>query len=338
MNNNLFDRPLIIVAAPRSGSSFLFELLTKLTAFYTIGGESHAIIEGISKFNIFSNNNLSSNVLTAKDIDQQSKKLLIERFTLELRDKDNQRWITKDNRPTQIRFLEKTPKNALRIEMLLELFPDAQFLYLYRDPKSNISSIIDAWDSGHFVTYPTLEGRSTPWSLLLPENWQDYSSAKVEEIAAFQWQSTNQTIVDKLSSLEKNTSLAINYTELRENTEKTLKKICDFCQIEFDFSDLNIAKSTQSAHTLTAPKKDKWKKNADKLSTVLPNLSDTILKIQKFAPHFNKDLFDISIINSDKIEKETSTKKPMIAAETNRNSPCFCKSGKRFKHCHGIAR
>lgn len=337
MNSNLFDRPLIIVAAPRSGSSYLFELLTKLTGFYTIGGESHGIIEGISKFNIFSNNELTSNVLTAKDIDQQSKKLLIEQFTLELRDKNNQKWITKENRPTQIRFLEKTPKNALRIEMLLELFPDAQFLYLYRDPKSNISSIIDAWNSGQFVTYPKLEGRDKPWSLLLPENWKDYSNAKVEEIAAFQWSSTNQTIVNKLSSLEENTSLAINYTELRENTELTLKKICAFCQIDSDFSDLSIAKSTQSIHTLTAPKKNKWKKNAGKLSTVLSNLKDTVDRIQKFAPHFNKKLFDISIMDSDKIDEVTPLEKP-IPAETNRNSPCFCKSGKRFKHCHGVVR
>jgi hypothetical protein len=337
LNNDLFDRPLIIVAAPRSGSSFLFELLTKLTDFYTIGGESHTIIEGISKFNFFTNHELNSNVLTAKDIDQQSKKLLLERFTLELRDKNNNKWITKKNRPSRIRFLEKTPKNALRIEMLLEVFPDAQFIYLYRDPKSNISSIIDAWDSGKFVTYPKLEGRDKPWSLLLPEDWQNYSIANIEEIATFQWQSTNQTIIDKLSALDENRYLSINYTELRENTELTIQKISDFCQIEADFLDLNIAKSTQSSYTLTAPKEDKWKKNSGKLYTVLLSLRETVKKIKAFAPHFSDDLFDISIKDSDKIDDAISLEKS-IPAEINRNTPCFCKSGKRFKHCHGIVR
>ena len=66
------------------------------------------------------------------------------------------------------RLLEKTPKNALRIPFLAHAFPDARFVYLYRDPRETVSSMLDAWRSERFVTYRDLPGwEGPPWSLLL---------------------------------------------------------------------------------------------------------------------------------------------------------------------------
>src|SRR5262249_26964354 len=45
-------KPVFIVSPPRSGSSLLFETLAKAPAVYTIGGESHAIFEGMPALNI----------------------------------------------------------------------------------------------------------------------------------------------------------------------------------------------------------------------------------------------------------------------------------------------
>src|SRR5207248_425512 len=45
--HDIFDRPVIIVAAPRSGSTLLFETLAGSPDFFTVGGESHEVIEGI---------------------------------------------------------------------------------------------------------------------------------------------------------------------------------------------------------------------------------------------------------------------------------------------------
>lgn len=43
----VFDRPIFIVSAPRSGSTLLFEVLSKVRDIYTIGGESHQMIEQV---------------------------------------------------------------------------------------------------------------------------------------------------------------------------------------------------------------------------------------------------------------------------------------------------
>ena len=47
----LFDRPVIILAAPRSGSTLLFETLAAAKDAWTIGGESHHVIEGLQSLN-----------------------------------------------------------------------------------------------------------------------------------------------------------------------------------------------------------------------------------------------------------------------------------------------
>ena len=43
-----FDRPVFLISSPRSGSTFLFETLARAKDVYTIGDESHGLIEGIS--------------------------------------------------------------------------------------------------------------------------------------------------------------------------------------------------------------------------------------------------------------------------------------------------
>ncbi|MDT8282266.1 MAG: hypothetical protein RQ982_05560, partial [Gammaproteobacteria bacterium] len=64
-----FNKPVIILAAPRSGSTLLFELLSKAKDIWTIGDESHAVFESIARFN--PNSGLcNSNRLLATDADE----------------------------------------------------------------------------------------------------------------------------------------------------------------------------------------------------------------------------------------------------------------------------
>ena len=45
----------------------------------------------------------------------------------------------------RIRMLEKTPKNSLRIPFLAAVFPEARFIYLHRDPREVLASMMEAW-------------------------------------------------------------------------------------------------------------------------------------------------------------------------------------------------
>ncbi|MGD9982153.1 MAG: aspartyl/asparaginyl beta-hydroxylase domain-containing protein, partial [Hyphomonadaceae bacterium] len=50
-----FDRPIFIVNPPRSGSSLLFETLAQAPKVYTVGGESHGVIEGVRGLGVLAN-------------------------------------------------------------------------------------------------------------------------------------------------------------------------------------------------------------------------------------------------------------------------------------------
>src|SRR3546814_8582968 len=98
-------------------------------------------------------------------------------------------------------MLEKTPKNALRIPLLHKVFPDARFIYLHRDPRQVLGSMLDGWQSGGFRMYSALPGWQGPaWSFLLVPGWRELSGKPLEDIVAAQWARTSQVLLDDLDA------------------------------------------------------------------------------------------------------------------------------------------
>jgi uncharacterized protein (TIGR03032 family) len=263
-------RPVFIVAAPRSGSSLLFELLTLSPDVWTIGGESHLIIEGIDALKP-ANRNFNSNALTEADATPEISAQLQQSFLKELRNRHG------NGLPATagaVRMLEKTPKNALRIPFLAKAFPDARFIYLYRDPAPNISSIIDAWRSERFVTYPELPDWNGPkWSLLLIPGWRELNGKPLAEIATQQWVTANQTILDELGQIPADRWCTASYDEILANPQALAQRLCDFAHVGWD---QNIKeKLPESKHTLTPPDPDKWRRNEAEMAPFL-NATDAI--------------------------------------------------------------
>ena len=162
----LFDRPIIILAAPRSGSTLLFETLAEARDVWTIGGESHRVIEGVKALNVNAGQ-VDSNRLTAIHASAPIVRFMRRRFARLLRDRDGREFF---HHPAirRLRFVEKTPKNALRLPFMEKVFPGALYIFLFRDVRANLSSMMEAWRSGRWVTYPQLPGwQGPPWSLLL---------------------------------------------------------------------------------------------------------------------------------------------------------------------------
>jgi len=59
-------------------------------------------------------------------------------------------------------------------------FPDATFVYLYRDPVESLLGMLEAWESGRFVTYPQLpEWEGQEWSMLLVPGWRDLADRRL---------------------------------------------------------------------------------------------------------------------------------------------------------------
>lgn len=272
------NQPVIIVSPPRAGSTLLFETLAKAPGIHTIGGESHAIIESIDALHPRSRD-YRSNVLLADDATPEITERLVNAFASAAVDRRGQR---PESEP--FRLLEKTPKNSLRVLFFDKVFPDAKFLYLYRDPRQQLSSMLDAWRSGRFVTYPGLPGWSGyDWSLVLVPGWRNLAGKTLPEIVVQQWARTTQTLLDSLERIPPARWGVASYDQLLENPQAEIERLCRFLGLEWD--QTLGEKLPLAQHTLTEPNPDKWKANWPELEPFVEAVAPVIKRAEDVFGH-----------------------------------------------------
>lgn len=273
----VLDRPIVILSAPRAGSTLLFETLAQAAGVYTIGGESHQLIESIAALRP-GRGVVRSNRLTRRDATSEIVAELRKRFGGRIHDRDG-----KPPPPgARARLLEKTPKNALRVPFLLEVFPDAQFIFLQRERRANLSSMMQAWRAKGWITYRQLPGWPGPWSLLLPPGYERLQGRPLEEVVAFQWRVANETILDDLSDLPRERWTTVRYESLLANPQAEIGKLLGFAGLAMD-SRLEgyLSKPLPlSKYTQTRPDPDKWKQNEAEIERVMPQLEDIARRLE----------------------------------------------------------
>lgn len=252
--DELFERPLFIVSPPRSGSTLLFETLAAAPGLYSPGDESHALIEGVPGLSP-SAHDWESNRLLAAHAGEPAIAALRERFFRQLRDREG-----RQPAAGPVRMLEKTPKNALRIPFLRTVFPQARFVFLYREPRQVLASMIDGWRSGQFQTYPRLPGWDGPaWSFLLTAGWRQLAGRPLEEIVAAQWAATMQVLLDDLAALPDGQWIGIEHGRFLADPQGEVRRICGWAGLAWDRTlgrELPL-----SRYTLTPPDPEKWRRH-----------------------------------------------------------------------------
>lgn len=270
-----FDRPIFIVSTPRSGSTLLFETLAQAPSLHSIGGESHGLIEGIPSLSPAARQ-WASNRLTADDADPDTVEQLGRGFYGRLRDRDG-------NPPDgRIRMLEKTPKNALRVPFLDAVWPDAIFVYLYREARESVASMIEAWMSGRFRTYPRLPGWDGPqWSLLLVPGWQRLNGRPIPEIVAEQWAATTHMLLDDLDRLPRERLRGIVHGEFVADPRAGIETLARSLDLAWDRPlgpELPL-----SRHTVSRPAADKWRAIEGIIEEVWPIVAKADARAREFV-------------------------------------------------------
>ena len=285
-SNRRFDRPIFIVSPPRSGSTLMFETIVQSPTGWSIGGESHRVIEQIPSLNPIAVN-FDSNRIEAGKATPMTVAELTHGFFGQVRDRDGQR--AKAD-ATDLRFIEKTPKNALRVPFFAKAYPDAKFVVLFREPRDVLSSMLDAWRSRNFVTYPKLPGwTGDPWSLLLTPGWRDWIGKPLHEIVALQWRTVIDVLLDDLERLDPSCYAIADYAELVRDPNAEMQRICRFAGIGWD-RDLSVL--PLSRHTLTPPDPDKWKRNEALLAQMQPIVQAAAERFRDFAERHRRRLAD----------------------------------------------
>ena len=126
----------------------------------------------------------------------------------------------------KFRFLNKAPTNTVRIFAIKEIFPDAKFINIARDPRSVIASmLIRTKNEGKF---------SIDWAI--KEKKMNFeNSLKNNELVKYYSQGYNEItnyISEFLKQHNSENFITIIYENFLLNPEENLKKLLDFCELE----------------------------------------------------------------------------------------------------------
>ncbi len=192
------------------------------------------------------------------------------------------------------RYIDKTCINVIRVPYLLALFPRAHFVFIYRDGRDNVSSLIDGWRVGgpfglrQFLgPFPEPvninQGEYTDWHFILPPGWKSYNSASLEQVCAFQWNSTNALALDAKLIVPKSQWTEIRYEDLFDSPAEVFRSTFEQLGLEFTPEIQAHCRDLQQHHTSTisgGPRKQKWRtRNAQEIGRIQDRIAPMMQRL-----------------------------------------------------------
>lgn len=245
------DRPVFIIGAPRSGTSLLYAILRKSSVLRHWPGESHEIWEADYHPAL---RGWESNQLDATDIEPDAARRIKRAFFLVTGKKH--------------RLIDKTPRNALRVPFVDALFPDARFIYIKRDGRENINSLINAWRTPRYRTYELPEPHSIPgvdpkwWKFVLYPGWRDDREGPLEVVTAKQWIHSNEHAMNGFAGVDPQRWIELRYEDLVDAPVEEVGRVMGFLDLPYETAvrEKASATSTTPINTVTPPERGKWRK------------------------------------------------------------------------------
>jgi hypothetical protein len=190
------------------------------------------------------------------------------------------------------RYLDKSPRNSLRVGYLEALFPDASFVFLKRDGRAVVSSLITGWrsDDRRFPPLPVAPDLSvagyqgTGWKFVVPPGWESHASGStLAEVCAFQWAATTHAILDAKARIPTDRWVEVAYEQLvatpREEARRVLERL-GLPQEEHVMGFADQLPSRVSKVAVTDPRADKWREeNPKEVSSILKTIEPMMARL-----------------------------------------------------------
>lgn len=183
------------------------------------------------------------------------------------------------------RVVDKTCINTMRIPYLHRLFPDASFVFIQRDGRDNISSMIDGWRYGRvdggfgltqfFGPFPERiainNGEFEEWHFFLPPGWRDYSRANLEEVCAFQWMTANQLALDAKRLIPDQNWIHLRYEDIFDSPTQMFQEAFEKLGLPFTAEIRSRCSDLRPTSVVKgAPMKQKWRqRNPEAIERIL---------------------------------------------------------------------
>jgi Sulfotransferase family len=258
------SRPVFILGSPRSGTTLLFEVLNRSPGVASLEAESHLLWE---MFHTLRDADWRSHEVPPSAIGPTERRVVY--------------WAI-DRVAGDRRYLDKAPRNCLRVPYLQALFPDALFVHLKRDGRAAVSSLITGWRApgamfpGTRMPVPlSIEGyRGDTWKFIVPRGWEAYATGhSLEEVCAFQWTSANQAILDAATGIDPERWVEVRYEEFVDAPREQTARLLEALRLPLDPKVLAYAGELDHHVTkaVTPPRADKWRReNPREIERVVP--------------------------------------------------------------------
>jgi sulfotransferase family protein len=267
------DEPIFILGSPRSGSTLLFEVLGRSPRLASLERESHLLWE---MFHDLEAAKWGSHEVGPQDITKRERRVLY--------------WAI-DRVSMGRRYLDKAPRNCLRVPYLAALFPGAWFVHLKRDGRAAVSSLITGWRSpgdmfpGATMPRPlSISGyQGDTWKFLVPPGWETYATGRsLEEVCAFQWISANESILQSREQLGTERWVEVTYEDFVEAPTEQTARLLDRLGLGSDPDVLEHASSLDRHVTkaVTPPRPDKWRtENPQEIERIVPMIEPMMRRL-----------------------------------------------------------
>ena len=280
-----YNKPVIIIAAARSGSKLLRSVLAASPELLDFPYDMNYIWK-------YGNYHINHDELTKDDLTENIRKFILQYFKKHLSKHD------------AIRIIEKSVPNSLRVGFVKAVFPNCKIIHLYRDGRDVALSAKSCWEasaySGRIQTKKDLFKKITAfpftaaWPYLLDygSNYIRRSMSKEEhvqcwgpffkgmdnvveqysllEVCGMQWARCVELTLDELINLKENQDyINVRYENLVLNPKSELKKIADFIDID-DFSPIE----TYAENNIKKTNVGLWKKaiSTEEIESLSPYL------------------------------------------------------------------
>lgn len=282
-----FDRPIFILSAPRSGSSYFYEILRRSRDVRSFDKENDPLW---FKFFPYSRSPLPSDYIAGKECPSATVRAFRTQLLLKaLQASRTHRWQDRLQHVflrKPLRYLEKTIANCFHLEALTRMFPDALYIHIVRDGRACISSMLEGWNSGFFWKRPLpfpADATIAHWTYPIPPGWQRVVHRPLPEICAWSWQEHNRYVLEKVKQDEvfQRNYIRISYEDLRADPDRAIEKVADFAGLTpTEESRQYINNKRPSWTTISQPKAGKWReKNPDAIAQIVPQIAPMMAEL-----------------------------------------------------------
>jgi hypothetical protein len=261
--------PIFIIGCPRSGTSLLFSLLRKHPELAALSGEGHVL------WNAYQHpaaKGWSSDRATAADIRPREPRYLYDT-------------IARVAGPR--RFLDKTPKNCLKIPYLAHLFRNARFVLLTRNAPDTVSSLIEAWRVRQSPSYrlpqrlSLADYRGRLWSFTLPPGWTAWTHSSIPDVAALQYIASYETALADIAGVSSENVVRLRFEDLLQEPVPQARALLDKLELPFA-KEVETMASRLHSHKVqvnSEPRPGKWRERADEIEPLMARLAPTMSKL-----------------------------------------------------------